>query len=364
MREFNICHLIPANQHEILRTLGSLGSGWLKIESVDPKESTDPPRTSAQIDEDFGYEPLGIGTSSSTRHQKASPHRISELLSMLKTCSMGQRANVLLSSGAVSVVLVQACSIFLHDGPKILYANDEQFESMSEVEINLPISEYAQPYPVMYVVMPKKWRIDLIHRLGLDPVNCPTGVLIFHRKTNQGKNFIFAYHRFVEEDDINFTIFQDSNSFKSIEDGITSFSDDNKTLHKPNDAHDHFCHISLRACLNLLILMMNYKDSTEKLPPQRRPKNDRFHTADIQAFEIKQSIILREAAPPIHGDAVGEPGQPKHIEMHPHWRRGHWRMQPCGIGNTQRRRTLIRPMFIRKDRLIGNVGDTGAEYQL
>jgi len=41
--------------------------------------------------------------------------------------------------------------------------------------------------------------------------------------------------------------------------------------------------------------------------------------------------------------------------MGPHWRRGHFRMQPFGIGNQQRKLIFVAPVLIHADQLQGEL---------
>jgi hypothetical protein len=42
----------------------------------------------------------------------------------------------------------------------------------------------------------------------------------------------------------------------------------------------------------------------------------------------------------------------------PHWRRGHFRRQPCGHGRSQCRLVFVRPCFINAGHFHGDLADT------
>ena len=48
----------------------------------------------------------------------------------------------------------------------------------------------------------------------------------------------------------------------------------------------------------------------------------------------------------------------------PHWRRGHWRSQPCGPGRQERRRVAIPSVLVNAHRFLGSPGDTMATYRI
>jgi hypothetical protein len=48
----------------------------------------------------------------------------------------------------------------------------------------------------------------------------------------------------------------------------------------------------------------------------------------------------------------------------PHWRRGHWRSQPCGHGRSERRRLAIPSVLVNGHLFVGSPADTVATYRV
>jgi len=48
-------------------------------------------------------------------------------------------------------------------------------------------------------------------------------------------------------------------------------------------------------------------------------------------------------------------GQASGVSVAPHWRRGHFRMQVCGLRNVDRKLIFVAPTLINADRLSGDV---------
>ena len=48
----------------------------------------------------------------------------------------------------------------------------------------------------------------------------------------------------------------------------------------------------------------------------------------------------------------------------PHWRRGHWRLQPCGPGRQERRRVAIPAVLVNAHLFVGAQSDTQATYRV
>jgi len=48
----------------------------------------------------------------------------------------------------------------------------------------------------------------------------------------------------------------------------------------------------------------------------------------------------------------------------PHWRRGHWRAQPCGAGRSERRRVAIPSVLVNGHLFLGSMSETVATYRV
>ena len=76
------------------------------------------------------------------------------------------------------------------------------------------------------------------------------------------------------------------------------------------------------------------------------------------AFAQEVTLYQKERATGQHGD--GEGGW----TVSPHWRRGHWRWQPCGAGRSERRRVAIPSVLVNAHRFLGSPADTVTTYRL
>ena len=66
------------------------------------------------------------------------------------------------------------------------------------------------------------------------------------------------------------------------------------------------------------------------------------------AFAEEVVVYSREA---VDGDRNGVGGW----TVKPHWRRGHWRLQPCGPGRSERRRIAIPSVLVNGQLLVETV---------
>jgi hypothetical protein len=78
--------------------------------------------------------------------------------------------------------------------------------------------------------------------------------------------------------------------------------------------------------------------------------------------ERKRAKLLQRAASFYNGIFVGPEALPPGASegaaggsVTPHWRRGHFRMQPFGIGNQQRKLIFVAPVLVHAEQLQGDV---------
>jgi hypothetical protein len=76
------------------------------------------------------------------------------------------------------------------------------------------------------------------------------------------------------------------------------------------------------------------------------------------AFAQEVTLYQKEPVTGQHGN--GEGGW----TVSPHWRRGHWRWQPCGVGRVERRRVAIPSVLVNAHLFAGAPSDTVATYRV
>jgi hypothetical protein len=77
-------------------------------------------------------------------------------------------------------------------------------------------------------------------------------------------------------------------------------------------------------------------------------------------YAFAQEITLFHREPVTQPHANGEGGW----TVSPHWRRGHWRSQPCGPGRSERRRVAIPSVQVNGHLFAGSPADTMATYKI
>jgi hypothetical protein len=318
----NIC---PRNSHPFLIWLGNLKENWLNIYAKEGK------RTSMEIRWDYvknspGYKPFD------------------------------KYAQRIMSDTQMSLLTLDTLSSGIAKGPKIFQPTSEQFDSMQNVDLNIPISSYKQPYPSMVVKFPRVGALQLAQKTNVDPTNVPMWAMVRNRLTSEGHNFIFILHHFPQSRNDIVYIFQERPEFRTIEDALKSWVLDEKSIH----GEHAFGETSSRAIINLMLMLTHYghKDVGPLDPKQydkhRKAKLHHYAVADFRSIEMKQTIIIRK----VEGLGHGEQPIPSGVEIAPHWRRGHWREQHWGAGNLHTKTIFIRPVLVRADRVVGSLAET------
>lgn len=121
-------------------------------------------------------------------------------------------------------------------------------------------------------------------------------------------------------------------------------------------------HAALSLVLNALFYLDAYGADTDQVLPEATPKN--LRDAFEQAAKTGKPKLLRNARNALVADGFTEVrlcgtsfSAPPPSDIHdtsgssvrPHWRRGHWRMQPCGPKLSLIKRVWVRPALVGKD---------------
>ena len=232
-------------------------------------------------------------------------------------------------------------SRWLLDGPKIVRPTAEQCEIMSNVEVHLEFNDCGFPYPQVLVDF---------------PVESPYTCCIIGKVSD---DFIIAnVMTYDHQNDIIVVICQGDgyleNSLRRFDETITS---DEAVEYSKWLRVAFNCALALAGGEHRYVLEKECQRdiglSKERSERGERAKK-RLETA-VQIVGFHRSIKLTK-----HTRSI--PGEPTGIEVSPHWRKGHWRMQACGVGLSERKRILVPPVFVRQDRFFGERSDTTTEY--
>lgn len=126
---------------------------------------------------------------------------------------------------------------------------------------------------------------------------------------------------------------------------------------------------ALRLIINGLCYLSAYQEDIEVSWPEDTPSSilDKIRV-EVKPKDIRRAIskLASMGFTKIHYcgrefERLRRSNNLNEIEIRPHWRRGHWRNQPFGPANSQRKLVWIMPVLVRKDKE-GSVDKPGHIY--
>ncbi len=101
-----------------------------------------------------------------------------------------------------------------------------------------------------------------------------------------------------------------------------------------------------------------------KLARKRGREQQEKADLDVRLVPVRyvfaQEVTLYQREPATEHHGAGDGGW----TVSPHWRRGHWRWQPCGSGRQERRRLAIPSVLVNGHLFMGATSDTVATYRV
>lgn len=273
---------------------------------------------------------------------------------------------------ALALSQLEAGSHILANGPKLFQPTDEQFESMAQVELHMPVTDFRAPYPGIVVRIPNEWRNRTAKELGLDPQTPPLHVIVRCLQKPGKPQVLFTSTNWRRYEIAH--LMGEGMRQKTIEDCLVSRANNvvDRMFAGPEGEYE-YSNRADRAALNMCLMMAHFGCRLAgPLDPRRYQKNRKENSplrhGDFLAIEMTQDIVIRrEERSPSTQIGEDDPDRPKLWEVKPHWRRGHWRRKPGWEHYIERNEkpplVFVRPTLVRRDRVSGEIGHSKATYQ-
>lgn len=254
-----------------------------------------------------------------------------------------------LRASAVDLIGFKNMGNWAAQGPKTFIPTLEQCRALEQVEVNIPLVDYTQPYPALCVKLPKG-------------IYDPFLAIICYLDVTGGPSPMLSCAMLSKGNlqDVVTTIAHTGD----IEESLQKFDVD------CNDVQ-HVAPLALRVAVNSCLVLTNYEHRLDMMYPAEYASDAHLAEEDSergqrarlrvriapQRVSFVQNITLHRSE---HRDGTGEPtGR----ELPFGWRKGHWAMQPYGAGSTLRKRIFRRPCMVRPDKLVGDAGGTSVTYR-
>lgn len=292
-------------------------------------------------------------------------------------------------SDSTTSMYLLSVSQLVANGPKIFRPTFDQCLALENTEINIPIEYYQQPYPTVLIDIPKEYRERIRSVYGV--AKAPSYVICYRHEC--GHIVVTAW--FGDEDIIVNSI-SPRKQFSSIEESIVCNrqSLDNKNvmgitvggegetekreMKHGSDPEFGVAELVQRLGINFSIMMTMFKmrvgdpinttrdrfekqtriAANPKADPEDRQRARKLLTSIVFLTEFEQKIDfydVEDERPTRHPNTTD-------IEVRPHCRKGHWRLQHFGTGNAQTKVIFIKPVLVRKDRFVGDLANTSVTY--
>jgi len=235
------------------------------------------------------------------------------------------------------------------NGIKVVKPTFEQCLAFENIEINIPFKDYKQPYETMCVEFPDAYKSLLESRFHRKP---PLAVTC-HRPNN--KEYMIGGVSFgIKNYSITFFI---TNDESKIEEMIKWNENDDPDFQPLRHAE--------RVALNVMLFMTNFghtKIGYSNIKQHRhyerkeplKAKQDFFYVGLNQEIPLFKKVVL---------PFIETNGIKAHSSPHPHWRRGHWKLQHHGPNNSLTKTIFIAAVFVCSENYKGNLSDTEVVYK-
>lgn len=238
-------------------------------------------------------------------------------------------------------------SIWLGDGPKIFRPSPDLCQALENVDVNLSITDYSQPFPAVLIVLPPG-------RYG--PF---TSVLCYHEPGIFVASLFSADH----ENDIVTTVCERQKEIhmeESLRRFDQSFSVDDKNSPPALRVACNACLLLSSHPHTLSFLYPKEVETDQRLSREKTERGDRARKRlplAVQQVSFDREVVFRRV------ESRPYDGKPTGASMPSHWRSGGWARQTHGPNNSLRKWILRPPVLVRADLFMGPISDTTTTYR-
>lgn len=275
----------------------------------------------------------------------------------------------------------------LADGPKIFRPTAMQCEALQHAEARYAFKDYRQPFPVITLEIPEGYRKLLQQKYGIK--ESPQYVIVNH----DDKNKFINVSSFYNKNNIITHITPDRIEYETIEENIVRNRerrlDEAKEVEPSNqestEGEFNAAENVQRLGINFAMMMSlytvkevgpldpsNYKVWEQEskgvrrngLPTNRALEAKNKLIAAMQLIQFNQQVEFYDEIEQQIEVGQGVDIEKLHRSPRSHWRRGHFVMQPCGLGRRERKMIFRKPKLIRAKYFLGDIKDASATYTM
>lgn len=345
----NLSHLFPKEWHKSIKWLGT--KQWLT--AFDDGADT----VTYQIDKNCYI--------SADEYEKYGQETIKRALYLIdQYAGMG---------GCASAFFLDTVAKMMADGPKLYRPTINQCMAFENTQVNIDFDFYQQPYPVTLIELPDEYKKHIKEEFN---VQTPPSYVFCYKMEN---GIIVTSAWFSANNNI-VNILVPKPKWKDIEEAIcnknrtdyTNGQIDPKATDQDFDVATLVQRLALNFSLGMTMLGVReigplhphqheLHARTLKNPKANARKRERaqeYMLAPIKLIEFAQNIEFYS----IEREPTEGSGEGTHRSPRPHWRKGHYRRQRHGAGNTLSKLVFIKPIMVMRRNFVGDLADTSVTY--
>lgn len=239
-------------------------------------------------------------------------------------------------------------------GPKVFHLSELEIKLLMEVDLNIPMCDYVQPYNTMVFQLPQNF-----HSIQINGEQEHLDYIVFHHEPEEC--ICIIYIRTTHGHAL-------QTSFSQWPDHIIEDRFKEMTTAPEIENEQQFLHGLMRACMNYCLLLeeVGTKRVESSNPKYEKKLIKRAEAGDIKAkeelqsrpeyFEIAQKVVLARSV------NTSESNNSTGRSVKPHHRRGYYRIQHYGKGLAEKKRIRIPPVFVNATKFSGELMNTYIEY--
>ena len=281
----------------------------------------------------------------------------------------------------------------LAGGPKIFRPTAMQCEALQHSEARFAFKEYKQPFPVITLEIPAEYREQLKQKYGIE--ESPQYVLVNH----DDKNKFIAVSAFYNKSNIITHITPDRAEYATIEESLVRNRErrEDEIQQTPEgfrmpgnpalqgstegefDAAENVQRLGI--CFAMMMSLYSVKEvgpldptkyktwqqearATRRggVPTRRALEAQENLAAAMKLIQFDQKVEFYDEIEEAVEVAQGVDIEKLHKSPRSHWRRGHFVMQPYGVGRRERKMIFRKPILVRAKYFLGDIKDASVTY--
>ncbi len=282
--------------------------------------------------------------------------------------------------GASACIESYSMSRMLAEGPKVFSFDALTCEALENFDLSVATADYLQPFPSVVIELPTDYAAKRVVPFDCGGTHAPSFVIVHHEP--QAHCVMVAMH--LTSGQVLTRLLKLDNSLTLEETWAKAARTwDAKDTLSINPEEEVLGSALSKLALNVCLMATAYgvrclgpanSSYYERLKRYallaRKRGRERQEKAEMELllvpvrYGFEQTVTLyRVETVEAQGEGGGGEGAGGWT-VKPHWRRGHWRAQPCGPGRAERRRVAIPSVLVNAHRFAGAASDTQTTYRL